>query len=293
MPAAAPRRHVASAVPRAGEPAARSIPFDHVFDFDLTGELDKTQRTTVTVGVDASFTAVSIGYGVVPELSRVPFGPQPAAPLAVAVPALLARVQNVPAVFATSVRALFTPPPPPPSPLAASPQVALQDITLGDLFPGLQAAIGNAPNVPKDMPALEAALRNGIRLNPKLARAALANNGRGFLDASLLRDLFEVVSAPSADVQFLYALFDEGSGREFQSEPILNIAGLGAADGKRPFRYFAQPITFAPLAKIRLDISQKSTFRGKLQVCLHGYKLLGGAPATAAQERGRPRRFSR
>jgi len=290
MPAVAPRHHAAEA-PRATEPATRSIPFDHVFDFDLTGEIDKTLRTTVTVGVDASFTAVSIGYGVVPELTRVAFGPQPAPPILLAIPALLARVPGVPAGFATSVLALLTPPPPPSSPLTASPQVALRDITLGDLFPGLQNAIGNAPNAPKDMPALEAALRNGIRLNPRLARAALANDGRGVLDASLLRQVFEVVSAPSADVQFLYALFDEGSGREFQSEPILNIAGLGAADGKRPFRYFAQPITFAPLATIRLDITQKSLFRGKLQVCLHGYKVLGGTPA--APQRERPRRFSR
>ena len=78
-------------------------------------------------------------------------------------------------------------------------------------------------------------------------------------------------------MQFLYALFDEGSGREFQSEPILNIAGLGAADGKRPFRYFAQPITFAPLATIRMEITELSDFRGELHVALHGYKVLGGA----------------
>ncbi len=73
---------------------------------------------------------------------------------------------------------------------------------------------------------------------------------------------------------------DEATDREFQSDPVLNIAGLGAADGKRPFRYFAQPITFAPLATIRMEITEQSDFRGELHVSLHGYKMLGGAAHT-------------
>ncbi|HTP98175.1 MAG TPA: hypothetical protein VMN56_02535 [Casimicrobiaceae bacterium] len=256
MPAArAPRFEPA----RADEAPSRSIPFDYVFAFALTGEADRTQRQTVTVGVDASFTAVSIGYGVVPEVTTVRFGlpPAPASPI------LLVRPQS------------------------------LRSIAFGDLIPTLQAAIGAAPDAPKDMPALEAALRNGIRLNPKFARVALAGDGNGTLDPSVLENLFEVCGPPVRDVQFLYALFDEGSGREFQSEPILNIAGLGSADGRRPFRYFAQPITFAPLSSIRLDITEKSTFRGALHVSLHGYKILGAASANVAQERRRPRRGTR
>ena len=61
------------------------------------------------------------------------------------------------------------------------------------------------------------------------------------------------------------------------------------SDGKRPFRYFAQPITFAPLATIRMEITELSDFRGELHISLHGYKVLGGFGATAAS-RERPTR---
>jgi len=45
------------------------------------------------------------------------------------------------------------------------------------------------------------------------------------LTEDVFGNLFQVVSAPSDEVQFLYALFDEGTGREFQSQPLLNTAG--------------------------------------------------------------------
>ena len=55
------------------------------------------------------------------------------------------------------------------------------------------------------------------------------------------------------------------------ANPLLNIAGLGSPDGKRPFRYFAQPITFAPRTTIRMEVTQLTDFRGELHVSLHGY----------------------
>ena len=79
----------------------------------------------------------------------------------------------------------------------------------------------------------------------------------------ILSQAFQAVGAPPERVAFLYALFDQGSGREFQSEPILNIAGLGSSDGKRPFRYFARPIEFAPRSTIRLQITEVSAFQGR------------------------------
>ena len=88
---------------------------------------------------------------------------------------------------------------------------------------------------------------------------------------------------------FKYALFDQGSGREFQSEPILNIAGLGSSDGKRPFRYFARPIEFAPRSTIRLQITEVSAFQGELHVALHGYKTLGTPGTPTAPGRARRR----
>jgi hypothetical protein len=214
----------------------------------------------LTISVEASFTAVSIGYGVVPEVSPVIFGPPPVTP-----------------IFLAS-----TPPP--------FSGTRIRDINLGDLLDVLEAALASAPDVPKGMPAVEAALRNGIKLNADFATVALLGNGTARLDAAALAKLFQVVSAPVDDVQFLYALFDEGSGREFQSDPILNIAGLGASDGKRPFRYFAQPITFAPMATIRMEITPLTDFRGELHVALHGYKLIGGAGAQASAARERPTR---
>ena len=57
--------------------ASRTVPFDYVFRFQLKGEPQHTLRQTVTVSVEASFTAVSIGYGAVPEVTPVIFGPTP------------------------------------------------------------------------------------------------------------------------------------------------------------------------------------------------------------------------
>ena len=106
------------------------------------------------------------------------------------------------------------------------------------------------------------------------------------LPAGILKDLFQVVGSPPEQIQFLYALFDDGSGREFQSEPILNIAGLGISNGDRPFRYFAQPITFAPRSTIRMEVTEVSDFTGELHVSLHGYKISAGAGTPTDIRRG-------
>ena len=134
-----------------------------------------------------------------------------------------------------------------------------------------------------------AALSTGIRLNPDVARFFLIADPSATIQPGQLARLFETVSAPPDRIQFLYALFDEGTGREFQSDPILNIAGLGSADGERPFRYFAQPISFAPRTTIRLDITEKSEFKGELHVCLHGFKVLGGAGTPTGRVKRRRR----
>jgi hypothetical protein len=77
-------------------------------------------------------------------------------------------------------------------------------------------------------------------------------------------------------VSFLYS-FDVGStGREYQSKPIHNIAGLGSANGDRPFRPFAKPMVFEPRSSIRLQIEELSVgTAGTLFVVLQGYKILG------------------
>lgn len=235
--------------------APRTIPFDQSFQFSLTGVPQTTHRRTVTVSVESSFTAVSIGYGVVPEVTPIIFG---------ADPTLFGGEGTFP---------------------------NLRNINFGDVLDALDD-LTFSPDIRADTPAVEAALRNGIKLNPDFATLALQNNGRAPIDDDeAFSRLFQVASAPVSQVQFLYSLFDEASGREFQSAPLLSIAGLGAADGKRPFRYFAQPIAFSPLATIRMDVTELSDVRGELHVALHGYKIIGdgAAPTRPAAVRRRRR----
>ena len=80
-------------------------------------------------------------------------------------------------------------------------------------------------------------------------------------------------------VHFLYTIVDSGTGRELQNRQVHNIAGLGTADGDRPFRPFARPVSFVPRSSIRIEIEEVSYgpfFKdGTLYVVLHGYKRLG------------------
>lgn len=80
-------------------------------------------------------------------------------------------------------------------------------------------------------------------------------------------------------IHFLYNIVDSGSGRELQNKAVHNVAGLGAADGDRPFRPFARPVPFVPRSTIRIEVEELSSgpfFKdGTLFLVLHGYKRLG------------------
>ena len=84
-------------------------------------------------------------------------------------------------------------------------------------------------------------------------------------------------------IQFKYSLIDSGTGRELQNKPIHNIAGLGEANGERPFRPLAKPIVFMPRSTIRIEVEE--VFEGppytgaQLYIVLHGYKILGSETA--------------
>src|SRR5262249_12372751 len=207
---------------------------------------------TVTVSVEAPFVAVSIGYGVVAEPLRLEL-PLPSGEIILFAGA---------APAANSTRAL-----------------------LGGLLPWLEGALGENPGSNGALPGSQvgprtaAVLRQGVRLNPAVAERALLADGNLTLSDNIVTQFFEAVTPPPGQVQFKYALFDEGTGREFQSEPILNTAGLGTPDGARPFRYLARPILFAPRTTIRMEVTEVSEFVGDLHVALHGYKGLG-APGT-------------
>jgi hypothetical protein len=122
------------------------------------------------------------------------------------------------------------------------------------------------------------ALRDGIRIRPDFLRVALANNGSlaGALQGNLADKIFEVLNR-SEDVSFRYAFFDGGTGHELQNRPINNIAGLGIANGERPFKKLSHPMSFLPRSTIRVQVEERFG-RGTLFIAFHGYKLLGAAP---------------
>jgi len=157
---------------------------------------------------------------------------------------------------------------------------------------GLPADLLKNSSALRNESGLEAVFKNGLKINPQFAELALRNQGTASLSNDVLNRLFQLVGSPSELIQFKYAIFDEGSGREFQSEPILNIAGLGSANGERPFRHFAQPIVFSPRSTIRMEVTEVSDFKGELHVSLHGYKVLGdqNSPTAAVNRPGARRR---
>ena len=89
-------------------------------------------------------------------------------------------------------------------------------------------------------------------------------------------------------IDFKYSIVDSGTGRELQNQPIHNIAGLGEATGRRPFRPLAKPMLFMPRSTIRIEVEEISEgpmygyndtnnqrVGAELFIVLHGYKILG------------------
>lgn len=221
----------------------RTIPFDYSLDFELTGQPERVVRKTVTVSVESPFVAVSIGYGFVPLVDRIAFGPV-----------------RPPGVISVPLSSTI------------DPREVLEPVIFGFAQALQRIPLDRRPEVRDD-----AALETGFRLNTDIAESVLTSlQSKGVVPAALVDRLFETVPPAGADqLQFRYAIVDEGSGREFQSEPILSTAGLGIADGDRPFRYFAQPIRFEPRTTIRIDLIEVSRARGTVFIALHGYKVLG------------------
>lgn len=238
----------------AGAREHRTIPFDYAFRFDaankkqLKGIPGTVHNDTVTVSIEATFVAVSIGFGVIPSITPVPV---PAAQLKVPVAIPSGATSLLDSMrFLDSLATVFN-----------------------EGVPSATKVVG---------PQTAAALQAGIRLNPDVADAVLSQD---VTQPLTLSQVFQVISPGNADVQFKYAIFDEGSGREFQSEPILSTAGLGISDGERPFRYFARPIEFRPRSTIRMQITEVSDFQGDLHISLQGYKVLGGAGTPTGRAR--------
>lgn len=129
------------------------------------------------------------------------------------------------------------------------------------------------------------ALTDGIRIRSNFVRIAFQNNG-ALADAvpvDLVGKIFERLNRPD-DVSFRYSLFDAGRGLELQNRAIHNIAGLGIANGIRPFKKFARAMVVLPRTILRVSVEERFG-RGALFVVFQGYKLLGGVAP-----RGGPRR---
>jgi hypothetical protein len=138
---------------------------------------------------------------------------------------------------------------------------AVSDLTLAELEAGLEKSGAN--------------LTRGFRLNPNAANLVAADLPLAQLADGTLGRLFETGSVAAEEVSFLYSLDMGNTGREYQSKPIHNIAGLGIANGDRPMRPFAKPMVFEPRSFIRLQIEELSGPPGTLFIVLQGYKILG------------------
>ncbi len=127
------------------------------------------------------------------------------------------------------------------------------------------------------------ALIEGIRLRPDLLRVAFGDNGQLATNLSIawLDELFERLNRPE-DVSFRYTIFDSGRGRDLQNQPLHNVAGLGIANGDRPFKRLARALVFLARSTIRIRVEEKFG-RGTLFFVMQGYKILkspvyGGRP---------------
>lgn len=174
--------------------------------------------------------------------------------------------------------------------LAEPPEVALQWNRVGDVLdPALRTELEGMRNsgrfdlarVPLRLLPPDA-LIDGVRLEPELVRLALQNNGvlASSLPLDLGDQLFTRLNA-SEDVSFRYAFFEGGRGRELQSQPLHNLAGLGSADGQRPFKRLSRALVLLPRSTLRLAV-QEFSGRGTLYFALQGYRL----DPTAASRRG-------
>jgi len=121
------------------------------------------------------------------------------------------------------------------------------------------------------------ALQDGIRIRPNFVRIAFENNGSlaTNLPIDLANRVFERLNRPE-DVSFRYSIFDSGTGRELQNQPINNIGGLGIANGDRPFKLLSRPMLFLPRSTIRVTIEERFG-RGTLFIVFQGYKILSSS----------------
>jgi hypothetical protein len=135
------------------------------------------------------------------------------------------------------------------------------------------------------------ALIDGVRIRPDMVRVAFQDNGAlaSALPAALVPGLFERLNC-AEDVLFRYEIAETGTGRALQNRSVSSIAGLGSADGGRPFRQLARPLALVSGSTLQVDIEERRG-RGRLFLVFQGFKVLG-APALPAGQTPMVRRRS-
>lgn len=141
------------------------------------------------------------------------------------------------------------------------PRPRLSTMSLGALAAGLEK--------------IGADLTGGFRLNPNFAALATADPPLDQQTVGTLDRAFETGAFAAEEASFRYSIDVVSTGRELQNKEIHNIAGLGIANGDRPFRPFAKPMMFEPRSSIRIQITEISGPPGTLFIVLQGYKMLG------------------
>jgi len=220
-----------------GNPDARIVPFDLVSSLNLTGVAGNQLESELTVTAEGGFVATSIGYGLAVDSRDVTLRP-----------AAIADVQD--AALRTRLAAV----------------VDGQGNWIANSF-------ANLGDIPLRFFSVSA-LRDGIRIRPDWLRLALRDNGTlsNQLAVGVVDSVFERLNRP-VEVAFRYALFDTGTGRELQNQRVGNVAGLGIADGDRPFKKFARPMLLLPRSTLRIELEEVMG-RGQLYFAFQGYKLL-------------------
>ena len=293
-----------------GSPSARVIPFDYVTTFQLTGRAQNQMETEAVVNAEGGFVATSIGYGLLVEQRAVPLR---------AIGAIFGELNdNEPATLSirnirTNSSRDFRPVEGAPNPCPFSfsllepgeyeisyrnavfaPTVHVEPGKASEVnvtYTGQETEIELVDPVPLDIDLEQLplgmlppdALLDGLRIKPQLVRLAFENSGElsHKLPFAVANQLFERLNRPE-DVSFRYAIFDTGRGRELQNQPLHNIAGLGIADGDRPFKRLARSMIFQPRSTIRVRVEERFG-RGTLFIVLQGYKILGAPGAGAVR----------
>ncbi|MBI1925782.1 hypothetical protein HYR99_16220 [Candidatus Poribacteria bacterium] len=117
------------------------------------------------------------------------------------------------------------------------------------------------------------ALLDGIRIHPLRVRFAFTSGGGlSTMSRDMVDRLFHSLNRPE-DVRFLYSFSDSGTGRDLQNQPIHSVAGLGIANGDRPFKVLHKPMTFLPRSSIQVQV-EEIFGRGRLYIVFQGYKIL-------------------